>query len=201
MNESFLHQLLELLASNKKLPYYQAERRIDIFINFFLEDIMNHCMDSESIRFVVPEFPLKKYDNARSTKVDYLCFDTKKNVLFFVELKTDVYSYQSDQLDMYLHNNDWSECLEGLLIIEGKNQKTKHRSKFEGLRSRLNEFKLSESSKQTPEIKVVYIVPSVSEDQKSRYQDVVFLSFSDLAQVRPARFHVEWDIIINKLLT
>lgn len=44
MSKGFLDILFELLAKNNALPNYQAERRIDIFINHFLERILTEYL-------------------------------------------------------------------------------------------------------------------------------------------------------------
>jgi hypothetical protein len=45
----FTKEIFKLLGENKKLPAYQAERRIDIFINIFLEDILK-ILDPELLK-------------------------------------------------------------------------------------------------------------------------------------------------------
>jgi hypothetical protein len=72
MNNTFLENLFKLLTTNKEFPNYQAERRIDIFINYFLAEMLTNYM-GKKVEFVCPEFPLKKADNNQSTKLDYLC--------------------------------------------------------------------------------------------------------------------------------
>ena len=76
-------KLLQLLESNKRFPHYAAERRIDIFINFFLEDILAAYYKKKVI-FVAPEFPLKHKSNNQTVQVDYLCAFKKTRQPIFV---------------------------------------------------------------------------------------------------------------------
>ena len=42
---NFLEEIFKLLIENKTMPYYQAERRVDIFINLFLAEILNYKLN------------------------------------------------------------------------------------------------------------------------------------------------------------
>ncbi len=130
--KKFIKSLFKLLADNKKFPSYQAERRIDIFINFFLEEIVQIEYSDSKIRFVAPEFPLKKSEigkngkeYSRSTKVDYLCIRTlpdNLSTILLIELKTDAPSYDPIQHQIYRDYNSWKKCIDGLkgIIKNGK---------------------------------------------------------------------------------
>jgi len=109
--------MLDLLRDNKRFPYYAAERRIDIFINMFLEQLLT-AYYNEKVNFVVPEFPLKLGSNNQADKLDYLCaFDNTKQPIF-VELKTDTISYRSTQASFYIEQSEsWPACVEGLKAI------------------------------------------------------------------------------------
>ena len=85
MTKDFLEPLFNLLVANKEFPNYQAERRIDIFINYFVERILSSYLEKETI-FVCPEFPLKKANTNQSTKLDYLC-KTKNEIVFSTFIK------------------------------------------------------------------------------------------------------------------
>jgi hypothetical protein len=139
----FLKEILSLLAENKNFPAYQAERRIDIFLNIFLEDILKlHDKDAE-YKFIAPEFPLKIDESYQSTNADYLCLkekmDGSKEILL-IELKTDSKSFNKGQLDIYLKFEHWSDCLEGLLeIIKHGKMSFDDRLKYYHLVKTLNE--------------------------------------------------------------
>ena len=55
MNSDFLTKVFELLNKNQELPYYQAERRIDIFVNLFLEDIVLQKTKFVDAKFITVE--------------------------------------------------------------------------------------------------------------------------------------------------
>jgi hypothetical protein len=46
-----------VLVANKRLPKYQFERRVDIFVNVFLADVLT-ALFGGTYQLVVPEFPL-----------------------------------------------------------------------------------------------------------------------------------------------
>lgn len=97
----FFDEILNLLRDNKQFPNYAAERRIDIFINLFLEKILSAYYEKKVI-FIVPEFPLKKNETSNQTsKLDYLCAFEETKQPIFVELKTDVISFNSNQARFY----------------------------------------------------------------------------------------------------
>jgi len=130
--------MLDLLGDNKRFPYYAAERRIDIFINMFLERILTAYYD-EKVNFVAPEFPLKHGTNNQADKLDYLCvFDETKQPIF-VELKTDTISYRNTQASVYMEQSEsWNACVEGLkAIICNKGMRFSYREKYFQLVKRL----------------------------------------------------------------
>lgn len=128
----FFPELLELLRRNKQYPNYAAERRIDIFINFFLANILT-AKYGEKVNFVAPEFPLKKYESSnRPVKLDYLCaFDKTKQPLF-VELKIDALYFNEDQARLYAKRaGSWPVCIETLKdIIEICSMRFSFRMKY-----------------------------------------------------------------------
>lgn len=123
--------MLDLLRDNKRFPYYAAERRIDLFINIFLEQILT-AYYNEKVNFVVPEFPLKLESNNQADKLDYLCaFDNTKQPIF-VELKTDTISYRRTQASFYIEQSEsWPACVEGLkAIICNRRMRFSYREKY-----------------------------------------------------------------------
>ncbi|MCK4351208.1 MAG: hypothetical protein KAX13_10125 [Candidatus Krumholzibacteria bacterium] len=125
-------ELLELLGRNKRCPNYAAERRIDIFINYFLEDILTSYY-KEKVHFVAPEFPLKKDEpNNRTVKLDYLCVLDKNKQPLFVELKTDALYFNEQQAKYYAKRAEsWPACIETLKnIIENSRMRFSFRVKY-----------------------------------------------------------------------
>jgi hypothetical protein len=121
----FIEHIIEIIIFNKKFPSYQAERRIDIFINFFLEDILKSNFYTDTIKFIAPEFQLRKENGYQSTNIDYLCTrqtSSGTNIILLVELKTDVHSYDAKQHDNYKRFQNWKICFDGLkeIMLHGR---------------------------------------------------------------------------------
>lgn len=117
MPETFLDKIFYQLSNNISFPYYQAERRIDIFINFFLEDIVQQHTKFKNARFVAAEFPLVKSESsAHAAHIDYLMVDEAANTILMIELKTDNGSYDQSQILFYLKHltfEGWSVWIIG----------------------------------------------------------------------------------------
>ena len=142
MNDnSIFDEVLELLMKNKQFPYYAAERRLDIFINFFLEDMLTAYYENREVKFVAPEFPLKHEQNNQADKLDYLCVFKKTSQPIFVELKTDSISFKESQCEYYLKKaNNWKACMEDLIdVTKNRNTSSSYRLKYYSLVMRLHE--------------------------------------------------------------
>lgn len=131
--------MLNLLDKNRLMPYYAAERRIDLFINLFLEEILT-AYYGEKVNFVVAEFPLKHALNNQADKLDYLCAFNKTKQPIFVELKTDSISFKCKQAAYYIDRaTHWPSCIEGLMAIIGsKKMRFSYREKYFKLMKRLH---------------------------------------------------------------
>lgn len=101
---------IESLFNNLKtwieFPKYQAERRLDVFFGLYLEDILKRCRNElfrkEDHLVLIPEFPLQKNDtNNECTNIDYLVFNTTKQSVHAIELKTDNHSIDDEQIKYY----------------------------------------------------------------------------------------------------
>jgi hypothetical protein len=102
MQNDFLSKLFDKLLENSYYPKYQMERRVDIFFNFFLPDIIKHVFGEEyEPDFIIPELPIKSPDSNRSANLDYFVVCRKMKTAFLVELKTYDYSYDPIQLKRY----------------------------------------------------------------------------------------------------
>ena len=148
-----MQKIFDLLMANKEFPNYHAERRIDIFINYFVARILTAYLKTQA-EFICPEFPLKKQNNNQSTKLDYLC-KTEREIIF-VELKTDTRSFSESQTEIYLNCN-WKKCLTDLdQIIEAVEVKT-HKLKYAVLDAAIKKIKTDPTSK----IRVLYLSPRI----------------------------------------
>lgn len=129
-----MDKLIERLKEWKGLPDYQMERRVDLFISLYLEEVLNAKYVCEDMKIVCPEFPVralkiigsgKKWENPElslddikpvctrhSTKIDYLCYSAEINSLYLVELKTDSASFEIKQLcyyKYYINRSSWKD--------------------------------------------------------------------------------------------
>ena len=121
-----LEKVFELLNDNKKLPYYAAERRIDIFINFFIEDIVRqHTCFTDAV-YVAAEFPLKKGPSTdRAARIDYLMVSHMSKSVLLVELKTDDETYKTKQIAFYLKYENFKQWHDEFDTIKMKRFKNK----------------------------------------------------------------------------
>jgi len=199
---SFNSELLKLINTNKAFPYYQAERRIDIFINLYLEEILNYSLDTNSIIYISPELALKKQENNLSTKVDYLCFDTAEKRIFFVELKTDKKSFKTDQLENYLSYKTWGTCMDEIAIIS---KVSKYKAKFTTLINRLTDTNLWNEEARNYPVSVVYLTPEnpqmsqkiISLNAANRTREI---TFNSLENFHSERFPEEWPLFYSAVL-
>lgn len=157
MKHPILEGIFKLIINNKALPNYHAERRIDIFINYFIERILSSYLGKETI-FICPEFPLKKADTNQSTKLDYLC--KTENEIIFVELKTDAFSLKTVQANIYLECK-WDQCLSDFITITNSVTNKTHKEKYNTLVSAINELKFPLG---IPNIRIIYLSPLPKEN-------------------------------------
>lgn len=157
--------VLERLKKWTKYPAYKLEQRIDVFLSFFLREIL------ETVKFtgiedhkVFPEFPIKISEhNARSNRVDFMCISNEKIVL--VEMKTSqdsIDSYdednQSKQISAYKSNQfkKWGDLKKHLMDAANKSWQD---VKYTELIKAIDDLKINDDLIS----RVVYIVPEKSE--------------------------------------
>lgn len=171
MSSVVIKSILEMLSKNKQFPNYQAERRIDIFVNHFLNRILTIYM-REKVEYLCPEFPLKKqYDvetsktKNLSTKLDYLCC-TRKEIIF-VELKTDSSSINPKQLDIYFKNTNWDNCLLKLKeIVDVKGRDKLTQNKYEKL-NKVVQSRTKKFDNSVTKIRIIYLSP-INKKQRTK---------------------------------
>jgi len=195
MSTDVIQAIFDLLKDNKEFPNYQAERRIDIFINFFLGRILSTYLREETL-YVCPEFPLKRSDNNRSIKLDYLYKTYTQPV--FVELKTDAYSLSEDQALRYLNCN-WNICASDLNQIISAT-KSGYRTKYRKLISIIKNLNFMDEN---PAIKVIYISP-IKDNTPSVWKNVTMMGITKLSDLKMSFQEEEstlWKNILNLDLT
>ena len=151
---ALLTEVFDVLVANKRLPKYQFERRVDIFVNVFLADVLT-ALFGGTYQLVVPEFPLKKDDNHQSTNVDYLLFHTTPQGdenWVFLELKTAAGSIGQEQLDIYRRSVErgMPALMRDLPLLR---ERTKARAEYDELSRRLATFPHDRP------IEIVYLAP------------------------------------------
>ena len=191
----FFKDLLKLLNENRQFPNYAAERRVDIFINYFLADIVSARYGQEVV-YVAPEFPLKKCDkqtdeaekvktNLQSDKLDYLCMFKNTKQPIFIELKTDVNSFSKNQAENYVkHARSWPKCIDRLKkIIYAPGMRKDYKIKYSFLLKRLLDlgvvgFDSAKSMNATWKgaAEILYLIPT----SKSLYSDITNVSHGSI---------------------
>lgn len=159
-----IKKVFDQILEWKKLPSYQAERRMDIFFGIYLEKILKAkgFFDKGEQLVIIPEFPQKAWnketgketDDNRSVKIDYLVASNEK--MYAVELKTDTKSVNVDQINYYERflNKVWPEHKELVkTLFEASNEK----DKYSKLQSLINPIQYGDEKQPTG---VIYIGPN-----------------------------------------
>jgi hypothetical protein len=193
--QASLDALMMRLVELARFPKYSLERRIDIFLVPFVEALLKAT--DPGARLVAPEFPvladLRKAGpdatvpppeerpklSRRTVNVDYLFhLPGPPPEWLFVELKTDVRSFNAKQADLYA-----TARLRGMPRLRADLDfvcsESKHRDKYEHLLSRLRDIGL-----EAP-VRIAYLAPGVLQ-QKPAFQEcrdrcgLGFFSLEDL---------------------
>lgn len=190
--------IFKFLETFKNFPTYQFERRIDAFLLPYLTNAINQRfnLNDPDLVFVYPEFPLMRLGNVdeRSQKLsdsaDYLLWSKKLNIVYIVELKTDIKSIHETQFKTYLFNcqkgweelikyyiskaignrKNWKKFVNGLLYVDLKAPEllgsvrekdlSKYLNKSQGVHAYLEELKNKISFSETPKVNFLYIAPN-----------------------------------------
>jgi len=137
-----LQNIFERLSDWKRLPNYQLERRLDIFISMYVKELLEEKLWPLS-DVIIPEFPISRKTLGETSginqtvKVDYVLFPMDfKNPIIFLELKTDNGSVRDGQINYLLKAknagieiilNDWIE------VYNKSTSKKKYKYLFEKL--------------------------------------------------------------------
>jgi hypothetical protein len=158
----FLESLLKLLSYNRDYPKYQHERRIDIFVNYFLRDILSTAFETD-IQFVVPEFPLEKANSRRSTNLDYLAYSATDSTVFLCEFKTTHRSFEKEQMERYFlaQKEGWGRILKDVEDIPAGTH-PHDRAKYQHLLDKIRNIPPDAT------IKSVYIAPEAIQSRLDR---------------------------------
>lgn len=137
-----LQNIFERLSDWKRLPNYQLERRLDIFISMYVKELLEEKLWPLS-DVIIPEFPISRKTLGetiginQTVKVDYVLFPKDlNNPIIFLELKTDNGSVRDGQINYLLKAknagieiilNDWIE------VYNKSTSKKKYKYLFEKL--------------------------------------------------------------------
>ncbi|MDX8414136.1 MAG: hypothetical protein R8J85_08630 [Mariprofundales bacterium] len=142
--------IIKMLEDNKRFPHYAAERRIDLFLAYFIGEILTNKY-GEKVEFVAPEFPVLCNSKSRlAYKADLLCMFTDKKEPLLIELKTDANSFKKNQLSHYNRMGNWKEMIEGIAKMTTNTTLSNNRAKYFYLLQRLVECHLAQFSKDEP---------------------------------------------------
>jgi hypothetical protein len=192
-----LKDILNLLSDNKKYPKYQHERRIDIFVNYFLADILK-ARFGHPVDLVIPEFPLKEPGSSLSTNIDYLAYSKSANTVFICEFKTDYLSYRKEQTDRYLKalEDHWDKIMDDVRQIRN-NTSPAYQSKYDFLLDRAKIIPADVSRR------IVYIAPERARKSLALHikpPKFEFLALEDLRKLDIATpFIDEWLLVRDSL--
>jgi hypothetical protein len=199
MKNEFLLKVINQLKKNQQFPKYQLERRLDIFINTFLPEIIQWKFGSEyHVDFIIPELPIKKDGNYQSTNLDYFAACNSQNKGFLVELKTDPHSCRADQFNLYLkvQKNGFGKIIKDIRTIKDSPH-NRYRKKYEYLLSVLESGKVDLNI----DLEIIYILPEagiqrLSKNLQDSNQTVHFITLESLrSSIVTSSFQEEWDII------
>ncbi|WP_242094303.1 hypothetical protein [Aestuariivivens sediminicola] len=190
-----INELFNLLDDWKNLPSYQLERIVDVFFALHLKEILLGICASE-IDYIIPEFPIRKgslpqngefninpaKNGNQSFKIDYLAYSKSEDLVYFIELKTEMSSRNQKQ-DWYLESArelGMYRILEDLRQIY-KATNSKGRKKYFYLLDKLNRLdwikgcdKNFRILKSPQNIEIVYIQPTITENDKNTKQIISF---------------------------
>jgi len=190
----FIYDLFLSLLKNKDIPKYQFERRIDTIFELFLPDYLSQLYKGV-VEFVVPEFPLKKDSNNQSTNIDYLFFltiENGENKWIMLELKTDMDSVKTEQLEIYCNSiqKGMKRIIEDLIVIRNNSSK-KH--KYNILIERIENFKSD-----CP-LEVIYLSPNKT-GLESNNPEIKFITFAELIDFKPKKYEEVWELFREILI-
>ena len=149
MSDSLSKRVLEKLDRWRHYPKFQLERHVDIFLAFWLPQVLEAHSGQPIDRRLIPEFPIKKslFANAKgreTVNMDFLALSEDKATAWLVELKTEM-SSRRDSQDKALEaavDLDWEEVLGGLLSVIQRYGKRERDRKYRYLSRRLEELGL-----------------------------------------------------------
>jgi hypothetical protein len=181
-------EIFARLEDWSRFPKYQLERRIDIFLTFFLVPFFQREAQllrgasgvKAEVELVAPEFPLLSQIrdllaarsgtrgpadlsrvDARTVNADYLLYRRSPHPAWLlVELKTDAGSFEKDQLQRYEAARDFGVAELCRHLTEKVLVKTDDKKKYRHLLDRLSAFPTALDEP----VEIVYLAPELPEE-------------------------------------
>ncbi|RLA07781.1 MAG: hypothetical protein DRQ51_04915 [Gammaproteobacteria bacterium] len=217
-DNKFLKELMGTIIGNKDMPKVQVEREIAPILDIFIKSVFNKLaekgkIDEGNYILIGAEFPFDNEENSknkrensknkRSKNIDYLLLNEDKNILYFVELKTDSNSFCIKQYNRYkkVIKRIENKSAEFLYTFLGRLTNPKYKEYKEKIVKKLPEYKWS----QIKQAKLVYLAPKRIKDRKwgKENKDAIkeiegnniLLNFKDMPIIELNTFSNEWNII------
>ncbi len=99
-----LQALFERLEYWRNFPGFQLERHVDVFISFYLKQVIEEKFNTPISDYLIPEFPINQHlivtsknGGQWSNKVDFALPSKDLSDIYFIELKTDMKSKRTSQ--------------------------------------------------------------------------------------------------------
>lgn len=138
--EPAISQVFTLLNDWRHLPFYSLETRAAPFFAVFMRQVLSNHFGHEMHEVLIPEFPMRigtMYNHEEREKlrpvpsadqsfnVDYVAFREDKKTAYLVELKTDMHSIRSAQMNYLSKARDktFPTLVEGIMQVASKSDK------------------------------------------------------------------------------
>ncbi len=153
LRELTLAMVLERLTEWRNFPKYQLERHVDVFLSFFMREVLERKFSRAISATIIPELPIPIRDDGehnRSWNVDFVLFSRDLEIAYLVELKTDetsVKQKQDERLAGLLQRQNTGVRVFDAVILPGIQRiakATKHRWKYLCLLRALEEAGVTE---------------------------------------------------------
>ncbi len=202
--QNFTSSLMDMILEGMKIPKVQVERAVAPIIAMFVGDVLKSFLAaSESDRYVLvsQEFPLKK-DNNQSTNIDFLLVNDHRHQLIFVELKTDLSSFDSKQAKIYEEIKGRVAKESAAFLWEDLSEISNHSTKkfkYEYLKANFQDH-IPDPGKITDAL-IVYMVPEALKEKVRRSSAAIdhVISFRELSRDIHSDHACEWAIVREKL--
>ena len=214
----FLNKLMETIIGNKEVPKVQVERELGPILDIFIHEIINTMSISNNIFekgkyiSVGSEFPLPIDTTRRSFNIDYLFFNQTNKQLYFIELKTDINSFNIKQYIRYkklIKKINDKKSAQHLIVFLKKLNNKKYVNYVEKV------MELSIPWEDIEKATLIYIVPSTLKEKQLENKkknknmnkdnmiskELAQINFKDLPKnLLESNFNNEWNIVREHLV-